>query len=322
MRKKELLPFVVVYKDVFPDLDKIFNIVKESETNDSSKFTNEFWEDWSGVATKIKVNKIFRNEEEVEANASDAKDIFQDQLYLRSEMFEKIYECYDDYLNRWIDSPEIEILNRSANEVYGEDESHKIFSKVKNWNFRETIEDDSVEGWIRTTVDFVKYFDSYNRRYILPYHLDNGKTPGTPGPMSILSATLYLNDEYEGGEVSFLNEFDNTIVNYKPKAGDVIVFPGDRPFFHAAFLTSKGNKYFGRHFLTWNDTGSEEYKSNIDKFGEEYTLQMTNSIRKAQDESGLYSKYIYRVGDPIKNMGRDNGQIFFYNETVNIKNDW
>ena len=320
MRKKELLPFVVVYRDVFPDLDKIFNIVKESETNDTHKFTNEFWEDWSGVATKIKVSKIFSNG--ASENTVPEKDLFQDQLYLRSEMFDKIYECYDDYLDRWLDSDELKNLNRLTKEVYGEDESHRIFSKVTDWNFRENISNDSVEGWLRTTVDFVKYFESYNRKYILPYHLDNGKTPGTPGPMSILSATLYLNDDYEGGEVSFLNEFDNTIVNYKPKAGDVVVFPGDKPFFHAAYKTTGANKYFGRHFLTWNDLGSEEYQNIISNFGEEYALQMTNSIRKAQDESGLYSKYIYKVGDPIKNLGRDNGQIFFYNETVNIENDW
>ena len=320
MRKKELLPFVVVYRDVFSNLEKIFDIVKDSETNNSDEITGESWEDWSGVATKIKVNQVFRNA--ITRDSVDKKDLFDDQSYLRSEMFENIYQLYEDYLERWIDSDELKLLNRYTKEVYGEDESYKIFSKVNNWNFREAIKDESVEGWIRTTVDFVKYFESYNREYILPYHLDNGKTKGTPGPMAILSATLYLNDNFEGGEVSFLNEFDNTIVNYKPKAGDILVFPGDKPFFHAAYKTYGANKYFGRHFLTWNDTGSEEYKEKINEFGEDYTLQMTNAIRKAQDEAGMYSKYIYKVGDPIKNMGRDNGQIFFYNETVNIENDW
>ena len=320
MRKKELMPFVVVYKDVFLDHNKIFKIIKDSENNNSHEFTKEYWEDWEGVATKIKVNKSFSSK--IAFLSDKDKDVFDDQKYLREEMFDVIYNCYDDYLERWLNSEELLTLNRTTEEVFGKDDKYKLFHKVTNWNFRETISDDSEEGWIRTTVDFVKYFQTYDRKYILPYHLDNGKTPGTPGPKSILSATLYLNDDFEGGEISFLNEFDNNIINYKPKAGDLIIFPGDKPFFHAAHKAYGSNKYFGRHFLTWNDTGSDDYKENLKKFGEEYTKTMTDLIRKSQDEAGLYGKYIYRPGDEIKNMGRDNGQVFFYDEVITVDNDW
>lgn len=48
------------------------------------------------------------------------------------------------------------------------------------------------------------------------------------GPRSHISAVLYLNDNFEGGEL----DFPNQNVCIKPKAGSMIVFPSVEPYVH------------------------------------------------------------------------------------------
>jgi predicted 2-oxoglutarate/Fe(II)-dependent dioxygenase YbiX len=53
------------------------------------------------------------------------------------------------------------------------------------------------------------------------------------------SMLIYLNDEYEGGELNFpwLN------YRYKPKAGDLVIFPSNHIFSHESLPITRGNKY-------------------------------------------------------------------------------
>ncbi len=60
------------------------------------------------------------------------------------------------------------------------------------------------------------------------------------------SYVVYLNDDYEGGEINFPNQ--NIIV--KPEAGSIILFPSTEPYQHRSLLITKGNKYFVPHFWT------------------------------------------------------------------------
>jgi len=70
-------------------------------------------------------------------------------------------------------------------------------------------------------------------------HYDGGPSTGR-----WISAILYLNDDYEGGEVEFVafNE------KYKPKAGTLILFPSNYAYTHIAHPVTKGTKYA---IVTW-----------------------------------------------------------------------
>jgi hypothetical protein len=77
------------------------------------------------------------------------------------------------------------------------------------------------------------------------------------------SMVMYLNDEYEGGEISFkivdsygfnqrpyINEDYDTAsrdkhfdVGIKPKANSMVVFPSSSPYFHTAHIVKSGFKY-------------------------------------------------------------------------------
>lgn len=54
-----------------------------------------------------------------------------------------------------------------------------------------------------------------------------------------VSALIYLNDDYDGGDLEFVH-FNLKI---KPKAGSVILFPSNYPYRHIAHPVNSGTKY-------------------------------------------------------------------------------
>ena len=77
-------------------------------------------------------------------------------------------------------------------------------------------------------------------------HVDDYGVANTPTPL--MSAVLYLNDDYEGGELYFKNQD----VLIKPEAGSVVVFPSVSPFYHESKEIISGNKYMCPAF--WHKT--------------------------------------------------------------------
>jgi hypothetical protein len=62
---------------------------------------------------------------------------------------------------------------------------------------------------------------------------------GQDGVSPLMSAVIYLNDDYEGGELRFPEQK----VMIKPQAGSIIVFPSVRPFYHQSMPIKTGIKY-------------------------------------------------------------------------------
>ena len=58
------------------------------------------------------------------------------------------------------------------------------------------------------------------------------------------SALLYLNDNYEGGEILFYNKKydDDSYIKIKPNSGDCIFFPGDSDHPHSVNKVKKGER--------------------------------------------------------------------------------
>lgn len=59
-----------------------------------------------------------------------------------------------------------------------------------------------------------------------------------------ISAVIYLNDDYEGGEIEFIN-FG---IKLKPKAGTLLLFPSNYAYAHRAHAITSGTKYA---IVTW-----------------------------------------------------------------------
>ena len=88
------------------------------------------------------------------------------------------------------------------------------------------------------------FFEGYN---VLKYsggqeyqaHYDGG-----PDTKRYMSPILYLNDDYEGGEI----EFVNFGLKIKPKANTLMIFPANYAYTHIAHPVTKGTKYA---IVTW-----------------------------------------------------------------------
>jgi predicted 2-oxoglutarate/Fe(II)-dependent dioxygenase YbiX len=80
---------------------------------------------------------------------------------------------------------------------------------------------------------------------ISKYYAGNGMGPHTDsGPIAHLSAVMYLNDDYDGGELGFPNHN----ITIKPSAGSVIVFPSVEPYVHDPKNVTRGEKYISPSF--------------------------------------------------------------------------
>ena len=128
----------------------------------------------------------------------------------------------------------------------------------------------------------------------MTYHTDyQWAEYDSPKPKFALTCTMYLNDDYEGGDVIFKvkNKKDKKI--YKPKSGDVVVFPSGHPdllsengtYFHGVKEISKKDKYFIRYFYMLPGKPSEDWLYLKEKYGNNWE-NMYEKIIKDRLEKG------------------------------------
>jgi len=113
------------------------------------------------------------------------------------------------------------------------------------------------------------------------------------------STLIYLNDNYEGGEISFLDEKQSKVINYKPEKGDIIVFPSGAPYYHGVFPVKTNERYVLRMFRFWNYEGSQKWHENKEKYGaDDWNKIESERIKKAYD-SGDYHRTVVFPGQKI-----------------------
>lgn len=109
---------------------------------------------------------------------------------------------------------------------------HKsVFDVVK------TCIDDYAKSWKISInhydpLNFVKYTHPHNN---FDLHIDDN--PDSP---RTVSAVMYLNDNYDGGELRF-SRLDNFTI--KPEIGDLAVFPSSYLYEHESKPVTRGTKY-------------------------------------------------------------------------------
>jgi Rps23 Pro-64 3,4-dihydroxylase Tpa1-like proline 4-hydroxylase len=88
----------------------------------------------------------------------------------------------------------------------------------------------------KKAISISKYFTGSS----MGKHADSSPNP----TIENISAVLYLNDDYSGGEIAFP---DHEVV-IKPTAGSLIIFPSRPPFFHESREVTSGTKYMSPAF--------------------------------------------------------------------------
>ena len=139
------------------------------------------------------------------------------------------------------------------------------FYRIKMNYVYETI----MQSFYNVSKDYAEFIKDENEPKFL-YSFDikkyySGKNMGThfdqlDGDKTLkYSLIMYLNDDYEGGEISFTlkdskiqgpfpdysDKRNKDLMNFgiKPKAGSIIIFPSSSPYYHTAHLIKSGMKY-------------------------------------------------------------------------------
>lgn len=134
-------------------------------------------------------------------------------------------------------------------------------------------------------------FDSFSLAFYHPgqkmsFHTDNQQDRKLiPEYKFHTTALFYLNDDYIGGELTFviLNPEQTEIeqvIQYKPVAGDLIVFPSTIPFYHGSMPTQDGKKYLIRAYWKSYQEPDNYWKMGLSKYGEEQWREMKEQEAK------------------------------------------
>lgn len=130
----------------------------------------------------------------------------------------------------------------------------------KNWSLARYLPDENVIN---------------NDDLTMNYHTDYQHAKhDQPGEKFAVTAVIYPNDDYEGGEISFRvaspeweveKEFD-----YKPQKGDMVFFPAEHPYYHGVKRVWDKGKYIIRLYWQYTSEGTQEWHDLYKKYGDAF----------------------------------------------------
>lgn len=303
-KRIDIFPYISVYSGGIVEVESVLKIIKESESLSSVGPYLSKWERWYDFGTKSRIfphsetkNLLTSNSEHLNMLSEEENRIFFDQEKLYHQIDDAVYSALKNYIDYWI-AEKFDPKDFPDSWEYEE----SIFPKwLPDWDIRSTPEEVG-KGWCKSSYDVLKHNENTDlrngREYAIDFHTDNKASMATmPGPKMILTVTIYLNDDYEGGEVSFLADKHSSVITYKPKAGDITIFPSYSPFFHAAMPVKSANKYLIRYVLSYYYEGSDEYKKGLKEYGEEVWKKMQQYRILAEDNSGMHERHVLFPGD-------------------------
>ena len=265
----EIYPYIVVYKNLYKDIQKGYDLLKESTDNKDDNFFSK-WTKWSQFGKYLDpVCEGYNLDQSryagVDKLVTHTKKQ-EDQKQFILEILENFHLVTEDYTSRYnvnVDLDQI-FLDRDGN-------------KTKTWRF--------------SGPSICKYHlpgEGDEKHEGMRYHSDYVRERGhEPGYNFAITALSYFNDDYEGGEIDFV--IGKKMLKYKPEAGDYIVFPSGHPDFltedgevylHGVFPNTVENKYFSRMYLEVYSDGTPEWYENEKKYGKEVWNSMQDQLRK------------------------------------------
>jgi 2OG-Fe(II) oxygenase superfamily len=296
MNKLIIAPRIVVYKTSDLDVQSILSMAKYSENHFEDNGLMGKWGDWAALwkGKSAKANNKFYKIDE-----SD-----NDVTISQKQTFNKMRELYNNAICDYV-------------EMFKDMDGW--FSFIENWDL-------DGDYWKRAPYfDFLKYDvdqpdDLPDHPLAMNYHTDyNKQDEGSPIDKLVITATMYLNDDYEGGEISIYDPVSKSAYNYKPKAGDITVFPSGMDYFHGVLPFSGEDRYLIRTFMEYIPKPSDAWIKGVEEYGREKWeamhhemlsegrkngFNLRNVIMKGQQPSNTRFETIYLDKEPVYIDGR------------------
>jgi len=282
---KEIYPNIFVYNNVFEDPEKMYKIAKDSVNNYDDAIWDS-WQEWYDFGHKIENFGLFFDKTatslKILSDITPTTKVQEDQRYFITELVKGFHLVNNHYIERH-NFP----VHREKNvtvEANGETQA--------KWNW--------------TGPSLCRYFveselsktNEGEDKLAMRYHSDYiREVVKSPGYKFALTTTTYLNDNYLKGGIDFA--VGDKLINYKPKAGDFLVFPSGHPdysteegevYLHAAENCSVNEKFFTRMYWTVYEDASEEWKEKSQIFGDKWPEE----LQRLQHQ--------YRIDHPARNF--------------------
>ncbi len=252
---EEIYPYILVYSNMFKDIDKSYKILTDSLVETEDRIFSP-WTQWSifgqyldPITPSFRMGDRYGNLKEIEAKTQTQ----QDQKDFGIEMMENFHLVTEDYMKRYN-------FNIDLNELTTDENGDPI----------------NVWRWAGGTVGMY-HISNDEEQHGMRYHSDYQREKADrPGYKFVITCTIYYNDDYEGGEIDFV--MGNKLVKYKPKAGDLLVFPSGHPdylteegmsYLHGVMPSYNKNKFLTRMYWQKYQQGTEEWYENERKYGKE-----------------------------------------------------
>lgn len=270
---EEIYPKIFVYRNPWSDINLVTKTIIDSETNPEGSILK----DWKGWYTFGKeVNMLNFGEGLNETRAAGEQKVWDEII----DLFYKTTEHYAKYHGLPIEKDK------------------KVMDEGSGFE---------TEAWKRMGPSICKYEIGggiENTEFDLAMHMHTDyqiEYEDNRGYKFTLTCTMYLNDDYEGGGLEFLVG-DNKLFYYKPKAGDILVFPAGDPNYlsdpgelyrHGVKKVYGNPKYFIRNHWTRFYEGSEEWRKNEKIYGKDIWAEMELQRVKEERKNGTYQTLDY-----------------------------
>jgi hypothetical protein len=279
MNKTVICPNIVVYHNALENYSEVLDLVKESESLSEKKYHLPPARQWLmyGLITQVDGSmdtSVYTDDEESKK-----------QKHILSSVHQVYETVCDDFFSNHMDTKDFPEF-------------------VKNFNRKED------PSWRVSGISFLKYDIKDEDYYKNKAHITHNRTMGyhtdtkhydidSRGDKLIVTVTMYLNDEYDGGEICFLDTVTGKQYYYKPMPGDVTVFPSGEPYWHSVLPSYNADRYLARMFCLYNYPGSDEWLKNEATHGKEKWARMEKERQQMIWDTGLTQTMLVYPGEEV-----------------------
>jgi hypothetical protein len=234
MKPQILTKDVLLFKNAIEDPQKWMDIINASKNGDEVLSNWEIWPPW-GLGCKVY------------AHTAEFAEASGDGKWLIEQSLDKFWDALAHYNTDTLSQEYIDLLGPDRVIPISCKEEASLVTNPQNWHHADVAVYESIDT-------------PAERPLSMEWHVDRRAWFG--GQKHMLTFNLYPNDDYEGGEISFI-DIENAEkkvdgegreyylvdkpITYKPEAGDALLFRTD--VFHSVEPVV-GNKFYVRQFLT------------------------------------------------------------------------
>jgi hypothetical protein len=249
-------PQIVIYKNIFKNSKDLIQIL-----NDESKDTIlSPWKDW--YTNGYRRHCMFFIDTEIDEK--DSLRIKKEKKYLK-EFSNILNFIKKDYFNDF----------ENKNGIWP--------NFIENWEKVKEFPD-------HYFIDFFKYdikkaeVSEKNKLY-MQYHVDEFPILNDFKSLrNIVTINLYLNNNYEGGEICAYDLNNKKSYIYKPAPGDAVVMPSTSPFYHGVKNFYNADRYFMRGFFKYESNGKNLEYNEAEKQIDAYVKDHLQTIKIDSEE--------------------------------------